>query len=167
MLKDLLMEEKAVKQGNFVLTSGKTSNYYVDIKDACARPQILKEIVFEITKKLNARNVAGVELGAVPILVGVAYEMKIPYLIIRKEAKHGMKKLLIGNVEPGMEVNIIEDVVTTGNSVLKAVKLLRENGCVVTRAITVVDREEGGYELLKENGVELVPLVRLKEIFKN
>lgn len=57
-------------------------------------------------------------------------------------------------------------MVTTGNSVLKAVNLLRDNGCIVNRAITVVDREEGGYELLRDNGVELISLVKLKEIFQ-
>lgn len=166
MLKELLMEENAVKKGNFTLTSGKHSEYYVDIKDACTKPHIMKEIVHEIIKKLNAKIVAGVELGAVPIVIGVSYQMNIPYLIIRKESKHGMKKLIIGNPEKGSEINIIEDVVTTGNSVLKAVNLLRENGCIVKRAITVVDREEGGYELLKDNGVELISLVKLKEIFE-
>lgn len=166
MLSELLIEEKAVKKGNFILTSGKQSEYYVDIKDACAKPYIMKEIVSEVIKKLNARIVAGVELGAVPIVIGVSYHLNLPYLIIRKESKHGMKKLIIGNPEKGSEVNIIEDVVTTGNSVLKAVNLLRENGCVVKRAITVVDREEGGKELLEENGVELMPLLKLRNIFE-
>jgi orotate phosphoribosyltransferase len=101
MLKELLIEENAVKKGNFTLTSGKQSEYYVDIKDACARPHIMKEIVHEVVKKLNAKVVAGVELGAVPIVIGVSYQMNIPYLIIRKESKHGMKKLIIGNPEKG------------------------------------------------------------------
>ncbi len=164
MLKDMLIRENAVKRGHFVLTSGKESEYYADIKDACANPEILKEIVRQISERVRGEGVAGVELGAVPIVVSVAYSLSIPYFIIRKEAKHGMKKLIIGNLREGMNVDIIEDVVTTGGSVLRAVKLLRESGLKVNRVITVIDREEGGKELLEREGVDLISLLKIKDI---
>ena len=164
MLKDLLINEGAVKKGHFVLTSGKESECYADIKDACAQPEILREIVAEVSGKIKADSVAGVELGAVPIVVAVAYSKSIPYYIIRKESKHGMKKLLIGSVRKDTEVDIIEDVVTTGGSVMRAVELLRKEGMKVNRVIAVIDREEGGKELLRENGVEFISLLKIKDI---
>ncbi|MGP6239860.1 orotate phosphoribosyltransferase [Cuniculiplasma sp. SKW4] len=164
MLKDLLIKEGAVKKGHFILTSGKESEYYADIKDACARPEILKEIVKEVSERVRAGSVAGVELGAVPIVVALAYSKSMPYYIIRKESKHGMKKLIIGNITKDTGVDIVEDVVTTGGSVMRAVELLRKEGLNVNRVITVIDREEGGKELLSKNGVELVSLLKLKDI---
>lgn len=165
MLRDMLIKENAVKRGDFTLTSGKKSQYYADIKDACTKPDIMREIIKEIKKIQTPEVVGGVELGAVPIVVALAYDLKIPYLIIRKESNHGMKKLLVGHAEDKPVVTLIEDVVTTGGSLLKAVKLLRENHCTVKEAITVIDREEGGKELLKENGVELKSLLKIKDIF--
>lgn len=164
MLGKMLMESGAIKRGEFILSSGKKSNYYVDIKDACAYPHILDEIVREVSKRINGKAVGGVELGAVPIVSAVSYKMKLPYFIIRKEASHGLKKILIGNPVNDMEVDIIEDVVTTGASVLRAVNVLRENGMRVKRVITVVDRNEGGREKLSENGVELIGIINVKDI---
>ncbi|MEM3676377.1 MAG: phosphoribosyltransferase family protein, partial [Thermoplasmataceae archaeon] len=103
-------------------------------------------------------------LGAVPILVAVALMSNTRYIIIRKERKHGTGKLNIGEIPNGAEVEIIEDVVTTGNSVLKAAKFLRDNGAVVKRVHCIVDREEGGRALLLEEGIELMPLVRISEM---
>jgi orotate phosphoribosyltransferase len=165
MLRDLLLRENALKKGNFVLSSGKISNYYVDIKDACARPDVLEEIVKEIKQKVQSKVVAGVELGAVPLVIGVAYQMKLPYFIIRKETTHGMKKLIIGNMDVKGPVDIIEDVVTTGGSVMRAINLLSESGYKVNRVITVVDREDGGKELLREHNIDLISLLTLKDVF--
>ena len=164
MLQELLIKYGAVKRGDFTLTSGQKSEYYVDIKDACARPEILREITGDIEKHLNGDAVAGVELGAVPLVVTLAYRRSVPYFIIRKGSDHGMKKLIVGNIEKGMTIDIIEDVVTTGGSVLRAVNILREAGLKVNRVITVVDRENGGRELLNKNGIELISLIRISEL---
>lgn len=164
MLKDKLVELGAIKFGNFTLTSGKKSNYYVDIKDAATDPDILQEISEELAARVKAGKIAGMELGAVPITVATAVKLNMPYLVLRKERSHGTKKLVIGMLEPGEEVELIEDVVTTGGSLLKAAKLVRENGGVVKRAIVVVDREEGGKEMLLENGIELEAVVKISDI---
>ncbi|EQB65121.1 MAG: orotate phosphoribosyltransferase [Thermoplasmataceae archaeon] len=166
MLNRILQEKGAIKTGEFTLTSGKKSNFYVDIKDACADPEVLKVIVGELEKKVTSKAVAGVELGAVPLVVATAFKMSIPYFIIRKQSNHGMKKLLIGKPEEGVNVDIIEDVVTTGGSVLKAANLLMSNGMKIGKIITVVDREEGGIELLRENGLKLESLVKISEVLK-
>ncbi|MDE1833746.1 MAG: orotate phosphoribosyltransferase [Candidatus Micrarchaeota archaeon] len=165
MLKDRLVELNAIKFGKFTLTSGKESDYYVDIKIAATDPRFLDEVSTELSRKVNAKVIAGVELGAVPLIVATALKSGLPYVIIRKEEHlHGTKSPMIGNVKHGEKVDVIEDVVTTGNSVLRAVKMLRDMGAIVNRAVCVVDREEGGAQLLRQNGIELIPLVRISEV---
>lgn len=159
-----LLESGAIKFGDFTLTSGKKSKYYVDVKDAATHPGILNLVAKIFSGKISGTKIAGVELGAVPLLVATALSRDVDYIIIRKERKHGTNKLMVGEVEQGEKVEIIEDVVTTGNSVLKAASYLRENGAVVEKVFCVVDREEGGRELLSENGIELNPIIRISEI---
>ncbi len=163
MLSERLLEKGAIKFGDFVLTSGKRSNFYVDIKDAATEPIVLKEIAEELASRVQKDKIAGMELGAVPITVATALKKGMPYLILRKERSHGTKKLIIGNLQKGEEVELIEDVVTTGGSLLKAATLVRENGGVVRRAIVVVDRQEGGGEMLKEHGIELDSIVKMSD----
>lgn len=159
-----LLESGAIKFGDFTLTSGKKSKYYVDIKDAATRPETLGLIAKIFAGMASETKLAGVELGAVPLLVATAVAKNVPYLIIRKERKHGTGKLTIGEIVPGETIEIIEDVVTTGGSVLRAAEYLRENGAKVSDAYCVVDREEGGMDLLRENGIALHPVIRISEI---
>lgn len=167
MLGEKLMEAGAIKFGDFVLTSGRHSDYYVDIKDAATDPGLLEELATSLAEKVSLDKIAGMELGAVPITVATALKKNIPYLILRKERSHGTKKLIIGSLKEGEEVELIEDVVTTGGSLMKAAALIRESGGKVRRAICVVDREEGGKEFLENNGIELIPLVRISEVRVN
>ena len=164
MLKDILLKSGAIKFGDFVLTSGKRSTYYVDIKESMTDPGALTEVAELISKKLTSSIIAGVELGAVPLVVAVAILSGRRYIIIRKERPHGIKSLLIGQTPSGSSVDIIEDVVTTGGSVLRAAEILKESGLNVSRVICVVDREEGGRENLAEAGIELIPLVKISEV---
>ncbi len=165
MIKKRLIEAGAIKFGDFTLASGKKAGYYIDIKEALTRPDILDEISEGLSEKVSADRIAGVELGAVPLLIAASMRLKIPYIIVRKEKKpHGTEKLFIGDVQPGENINILEDVVTTGNSVLRAAEMLIDRGAKVSKVICVVDREEGGEELLKANGIELVHLMRASEL---
>ena len=168
MLKDSLIECGAIKFGKFKLTSGKESSYYVDIKQASTNPTVLNEIAKEMNKVSSVDSfdlIAGMELGAVPLAVALALETKVPYVIIRKEKpSHGTGKQIVGNSEPGQNVLIVEDVATTGGSVVKAIDILRDEGLKVTKIIVVVDREEGAGELLKKYDVELLPLVKASEL---
>lgn len=163
-LERILVEKGGIKFGHFTLTSGKESDYYVDMKEVMTDPADLRKFSEYIGSLVKSEAVAGVELGAVPLIVAVSMVKSVPYIIVRKERSHGTKSLLIGKIRNGMHIDLIEDVVTTGNSVLKAVTLLRENGVVVDRCICVVDREEGGSQLLQENGVELVPVLKISSI---
>ncbi len=166
MIDKLLLDNGAIKFGDFTLTSGQKSSYYVDIKEVSTVPRLLNAIAQELSAKVQAGCIAGVELGAVPILIATAIKLDLPYLIIRKEREHGVKNLVVGRSDGVTKADIIEDVVTTGGSVLKAATLLRSRGIEVSRVIAVVDREQGGEKLLGDSGIELVPLVRISDILK-
>ncbi len=166
MLKQFLKECGAFKTGEFTLTSGKKSNFYVDIKQASTNPKILAEIAREMKSLIKDESrIAGMELGAVPLAVAVSLESGLPYVIIRKrERSHGTGKLIEGNMKSGERILLVEDVTTSGSSLIKAVEIIRQAKGVVDRALVVVDREEGASELLEENGITLVPLVRVSEM---
>ena len=154
MLGKMLLDNHAIKFGDFTLPYGNKTSYFVDVKEVCTNPAFLDQISAELAKLVKARIMAGVELGAVPLLVATSLRLGIPYVMIRKRHEHGTTERIVGKVSKGDRIDIIEDVVSTGNSILMAVNLLRERGAEVTRAITVVDREESGRQLLKENGVQ-------------
>lgn len=168
MLKESLIDCGAIKFGHFVLTSGKESSYYVDIKQASTNPKVLQEIADEmanLTKDTDYQLIAGMELGAVPLAVALALRTKKPYVIIRKEKpSHGTGKQLVGNATPSQKVLLVEDVATTGGSMKKAIDVLREEGLTVEKVLVVVDREEGAKENLKDYNVEVLPLVRASEL---
>ncbi len=160
----------AFLEGDFTLASGRKSSYYVDIKKAYTDPRILKTISRCISEKIDPGNfdsVSGIELGSVPIAVAVSIETKLPLLIVRKESKsYGTGDRVIGSRKEDMKILLIEDVTTTGGSVLDAVEVLREAGCAVDSVIVVVDREEGASENLQKHGVELVALLKVSELGK-
>lgn len=164
-----LKECGAIKFGRFVLTSGAISDYYIDIKKASTDPKILKIIAQEMSSYTKGYDLlAGMELGAVPLVVAVSLETQIPYVIIRKEKReHGTGKQIEGGDVKGKSVLIIEDVTTSGGSVIKTIHILRENNAEVEKALVVVDREAGTREKLKKLEVEFIPLVSVSEILKN
>ncbi len=155
----------AVQFGTFTLASGKTSDYYVDIKRV-TRPDLLREIARRMAPHVRGcARIAGVELGAVPIAVAVALETGLPFVIVRKEAKeHGTKRPYEGEMAKGERVVFVEDVVTTGGTLVRAIERLRAEGALVDRAVAVVDREEGAKEALAKAGIELVPLLRAADL---
>jgi orotate phosphoribosyltransferase len=165
VLKQMLKDIKVVQTGDFVLASGKKSNYFVNIKRASTDPRILREIAKEMAPHVDKAKIAGMALGAVPLAVAVALETNQPFVMVRKEAKdHGTKDLIEGEVQPGDKFIIVEDVATTGGSTLRVVSALREKGANVSKAVVVVDREEGATEMLKEHGIELVSIFKAKDL---
>ncbi|MDY6984877.1 MAG: orotate phosphoribosyltransferase [Candidatus Thermoplasmatota archaeon] len=154
-----------VKEGDFVLTSGRKSNYYVDIKGLITQPAALQLLGRELSwRGVGYDGFAGVELGAVPLVVAASLYSGKPYVIIRKEKReHGVEKEHMGQIE-GKRLCIIEDVTTTGETALRATKVIRSNRGYVDRVVTVVDREEGAEEILKSNKLELVPLFRISDL---
>ncbi len=165
MLEDELIRCGALKFGNFLLSSGKKSNLYVDIKKASTKYKILNLMGDLVAPHVRGDLMAGVELGAVPLLAITSIKSKRDYLIIRKNNKeYGTSSLIEGDFKRGQVVDIIEDVVTTGNSVIYAIRILRERGLRVKRVICVVDREEGGKENLKREKVELISLLTVSDL---
>lgn len=160
-LKGALERTGAVKYGKFTLSSGRESDYYVDMKMAMTDPSVLRGIAKEASRHVKgATKLAGMELGAVPLVVAVALETGIPYLIVRKEKKgYGTGNKVEGKISKGDKVVVLEDVTTTGASSLKAVNAIKESGGVVDKVVVVVDRQEGAEELLKKEGISLVPLI--------
>ena len=167
-LLELLKTTGALRFGEFTLASGKTSPYYVDIKKAVTKPEVLRAIGRGIAKYAHrADRIAGVELGAVPIAAVVALETGKPFVMVRKERKdHGTSKDYEGDLVAGDRLLFVEDVVTTGGTLLKAVERMRAAGADVTEAVAVVDREEGGKEALAAIGVTLRALVTSEELMQ-
>jgi orotate phosphoribosyltransferase len=169
-IKEVLKECGAVKFGDFVLASGKRSRYYIDVRKAVTKPRTLRIICDHIVEKIKNHSLepdylACVELGGVPIGTLVADRTGLPLIIVRKEAKdHGLKGRLVGDFEKGKIVLLLEDVTTTGGSVLSAIKALKEEGLNIQTIITVVDRQEGAEEAMSSIGINLIPLTTAKDI---
>jgi orotate phosphoribosyltransferase len=160
-----LLDSRAFERRRVVLSSGKTSNYYFDGRKVSLSPSgayHIANIICDMIRDDNVDAVGGVTLGADPIVgaVGVvAYQrnMDISLFIVRKEAKkHGTMRLIEGPpLKAGQRVVVVDDVITTGGSIIKAVEAVREVGCEVVKAIALVDRQEGGTEALARMGVKV------------
>lgn len=166
----LLKDSGAIKFGDFILASGKKSNYYIDVKLAATKPWVLSQIckyIEEIVDNFAKEPdyIACVELGGVPLGVIVSDREVLPLIIVRKVAKdHGTGGRLVGDFEKGKTAVLVEDVTTTGSSSLSAVYALRDAGLLVERVIIVVDRQEGSEEALAGAGIKLIALTTAKEI---
>lgn len=167
---ELLRNKEVVKFGKFTLSSGKESDYYINMKMAVTDPKILKIIAKIISSSITLEKIdkiAGPALGAVPIATAISLESKIPMLMIRKAKKsYGTSKLIEGTLEEGDSVIVVEDVTTTGDSLLKAIKAIEENGGDVKRAVVIVDRDEGAIENLEKEGILLEPLLSINDFNK-
>ena len=168
---ELLNEKEVVKFGKFKLSSGKESGYYVNMKMAITDPKILKSIAKMVSSQIDKSKtdkIAGPALGAIPIVTAISLESSIPMLMIRKAKKdYGTSELIEGELKEGDSVIIVEDVTTTGNSLIKAIKAVEENGGIVKRAIVVVDRAEGAIENLKKERILLEPLISINDFKEN
>jgi len=161
------MIKKGVKRGEFVLASGKKSDYYINIKEVYTDPEVLEEIARRMAKlmKKDIDRIAGVAIGAIPIAVALSLETGIPFVIIRKEEKeHGISSRIEGKIKEEERVIVVEDVTTTGGSVINAIEALKEIGCVCEEVLVVVDREESAEENLKRKGVKLISLFKGNEL---
>ena len=170
-----LLAQKAYRFGDFSLASGKKSSHYVNCKPVSLSGEGLLSISSLFLKQIdeNDSGVAGLTLGADPlvsglVMLGAQSGINLNGLIIRKEAKgHGTGAWLEGPLPPkGSVITVLEDVVTTGGSSLKAVEKLRSEGYLVNRVLAIVDREEGGENAMSKADLELKSLFFLKEIFE-
>ncbi|HET8873372.1 MAG TPA: orotate phosphoribosyltransferase [Gaiellaceae bacterium] len=164
------IREHAYLEGDFVLRSGRRSNYYLDKYRFETRPDLLEAIGARIADHVaehepEAARLAGPELGAVALVAATSLASGLPFLIVRKEAKgYGPGNRLEGVFEAGERICLVEDVVTSGGAALAAVAALREAGLECRTAVCVVDREEGGVDELARHGVRLRALFRAADL---
>jgi orotate phosphoribosyltransferase len=134
-------------RGDFVLSSGATSSYYLDKYRFETMPDILRRISKAFVPHLppNVDRIAGTELGAVALAAALSLETDIPFVIARKASKeYSTANLVEGALREGERVVLVEDVITTGAQAIKAAERIREAGGLVTAVLAVIDREEGG-----------------------
>ena len=163
-----LIQNDALTQGNFKLASGNQTKYFFNLKPVVMNPIgatlianaiLQKSSVIENTRQIDAFG--GMALGAVPIVVAVCMRTAIEArrvfgFYVRKEAKdHGTQQVVEGCLQPGMHTLLLEDVTTTGGSVLLAAQAVKEFGCTVSDVISVVDRLEGAEGNLQQHGITL------------
>ena len=168
-----LLAKEAYRHGDFILSSGKKSNHYVNCKPVSLSGiglELISHLFLECVD-LEAKAVAGLTLGADPLVSGVAIlaaqsNRSLNALIVRKEAKgHGTSSWLEGPLPPkGSVITVLEDVVTTGGSSIKAVNCLRDLGYFVNKVVTIVDRQEGGDSAMKNLDLNLESIFLLEDI---
>lgn len=172
-----LLYSKSYREGNFTLTSGKKSDYYFDCKQTALHPEggyLIGKLFLEIMleQKMDVQGVGGMTLGADPLVSAVTVlshieKTPLPGFIIRKQAKgHGTNSFLEGmaNFEPGFKVCLLEDVVTTGGTLLTACQRVRSAGLEIKGILCVLDREEGGRENISKAGYDLISIFTRKEL---
>jgi len=177
-LKEILLE-KSYRHGSFTLTSGKTSDFYIDGKQTTLHAEgaylcgkLLFDLIREEQPKIDA--VGGMTLGADPLVSAVSIVSylengPLPAFIVRKEAKgHGTGNYIEGlkNLEEGCRVALVEDVVTTGGTLLKVIERVEDAGFSIGLVMTVVDRQEGGAETLAAAGYPLKALFTRESLLK-
>lgn len=166
----LIQDVGTVKKGKFKLSDGSLTDYYIDKYVFETHPEVLRVIADEIADRLegsSAEVIAGPELGGVPLVTAVSLQTGIPSAYIRKGEKHyGTQARIEGAIEKGDRVAIVEDVTTTGGTILETAEVIEEIGGIVERMIVVVDRNAEAVENVREAGYELEYLTRVGEDFQ-
>ena len=179
-LKKILLD-KSVRTGEFTLASGKTSDLYIDCRMTALDPdgaKLIGDIGWQAVRsyihshKLEINAIGGMTLGADPISLAVGMtsgmqhpEEKLQVFTVRKEPKgHGKGKQIEGNFESGNTVIVVDDVITTGGSTLKAVDAIEREGGKVVFCLVLVDREEGGKQAIEDRGIPVIALFSRKTL---
>jgi len=170
-LSRILNKIGAIKFGAFRLTSGRVSPYYIDLRIVPSFPDAFQRVcdlyIKLIEKELGAENfdrIAGIPTAGMPFASVIAYHLEKPFLYIRSKMKlHGRERRIEGIIMPGNRVLLVDDLVTTGLSLRKAAKAIRAEGGLVTDALVMLDREEGGKERLMKDNIRLHYLLTASE----
>ena len=174
-----ILLKKSIKTGHFILASGKESDLYcdsrvtaLDARGANLIGQVGWELVRDVILKQHpgATAIGGMTMGADPISLAIgmysAGEKPLNVFTVRKEAKdHGRGKRIEGNFSAGQEVIVVDDVITTGGSTLKAIDAIEAEGGKVVAALVLVDRQEGGRKAIESRGVPVFPVFTRADIF--
>lgn len=170
-----LLKKKAFKKKEVILSSGKKSNFYIDARCVTLSGEgafLVASIIWELIKKEDIEAIGGPTIGADPIVgaIGVLSYLKgriLETFIIRKSSKgHGAKRQIEGPpLKRGSKVIIVDDVATTGKSILESLSALRKDGIKVKKAICIVDRQEGARTNLSKAGCSLISIFKKKDFF--
>jgi len=169
-IREIAHEVGAFLTGEFTLTSGRKSNYYIDGKRITLSPEgayLVGRVIFAELVDSGVEAVGGVATGAYPMVTAVAVishleDRPMPIFIVREVTKeHGTMRRIEGHLKQGSRVAILEDVLTTAGSVMKAIEAVEALGCKVVRVIALVDRDEGGSDRLKKAGYDFTALLRV------
>lgn len=169
---DLLKKIKAAAflEGEFVTRAGKKTNYYIDKYLFETKPEILDAVTDSIKELLppldSFDRIGAPELGAVALAALTAVKVNKPFLIVKKQSKdYGTQRLIEGEFKPGERIVVLEDVLTTGGAVLKAVDVLLANQLKIIDIIGVINREEGAFENISQKGFSVKALFNKTELF--
>ena len=157
--------------GEFRLSSGKTSPYYIDPRKIPSNPKLFDDITdvyIRIIRGLGeVDRIAGIATAGIPIATLVAYKLGKPLIYVRRERReHGTASGIEGELNPGDRVIVVDDVATTGESIRQAVRAIREKGGVVGHSVVLIDREQGAGRLLAEDGVVLTSAATARSLFE-
>jgi orotate phosphoribosyltransferase len=163
-----IIEARSVMRGDFTLSSGAKSTFLFQLRQTTMFPEgqyLIGTIVEEFMRKIGVRTIGGLEVGAIPIVSAVAFASfssghPVDAFFVRKQVKgHGARELMDGEVKEGAEVLMVDDVTTTGGSILKAIdNASTERRITVRWALSIVDRDEGGAENLGARGIALASI---------
>jgi orotate phosphoribosyltransferase len=168
----ILHKIDAFKFGLFKLTSGKVSPYYIDLRIVPSFPDAFRQICDfygeAITKQIGLKNfdrIAGVPIAGIPFASQIAYNLKKPFLYVRKDVRlHGRQRRVEGILISGDRVLLVDDLVTTGLTLRKAAEAVTAEGGIVKETVALLDREEGGKEKLAKSGIQLHALLKISEV---
>jgi uridine monophosphate synthetase len=163
-----LHDAECVKFGNFTLASGKQSPIYVDLRRVISYPDLFGKVIAayaNLVQSLQYDRLAAVPYAALPAAAGLARRLKQPLIYPRKEVKtHGTGQAIEGAFQPGQVALVVEDVVTTGGSILTAIQTLKESQLIIKDVVVLVDRLQGGRQALAAEGLQLHAALTIDEI---
>ena len=162
-----LFDINAIRFGDFLLKSGKRSPVYLDLRSIISHPQLLQNLAGVMADQMlpSVKRVCGVPYAALPLATAFSLQTGMPLLIKRKEAKgYGTKKTIEGEFAAGDEILLLEDVVTSGESLLETIAELEKEGLKIAQIITVVDREQGGMDRLRAAGYHAEALMTMSSL---
>lgn len=168
-VREIAFQVNAIIEGDFILASGKESHYYFEGKRIMSSPDgayWVGRTIFEQVSKLGIDAIGGLATGAYPVATAVSLvshleERPIPWFVVRQPKSHGTRRRIEGHFTPGSKVVIIDDVITTGGSILEAIEAVEMEGCEVLKVISILDRGEGGSNHLRKKGYNVESIMYL------